>query len=335
MDQGAALLEALHADPTDQTAWLALADWLEEQGQAERAELGRLALRLRDPTRGPARQAAEQQLQALLVAGVEPCHPALANSVGMALALAPAGTFWMGSPANERGRYEDEGRRALVEITRPFYLGVTAVTQEEYERLMGNNPSHFRKDGTGEAEVAGLDTRRHPVEEISWHAAVAFCEALSALPEEKQAGRVYRLPSEAEWEYACRAGTTSPVHFGATLSSREANFDGNFPSDGGSRGLYLARTCPVASYRPNAWGLFDMHGNVWEWCLDWFDHNYPDRRPRLDPPGPEHGDTRVLRGGSWFGYGRNCRSACRYMHPPHNASERFGFRVAMTVRGSA
>jgi uncharacterized protein (TIGR02996 family) len=331
MDQGEALLQALHADPPDEVAWAALADCLEEQGQLERAELSRLALRLRDPTRSPTRKAAEERLQELLAAGVEPCHPVLTNSVGMALALIPAGTFWMGSPAKEPGRYEDEGRRAQVQITRPFYLGVTPVTQEEYEGLIGNNPSHFRTGGTGEAEVMGLDTRRHPVEDVSWHAAVAFCEVLSALPQEKEAGRVYRLPTESEWEYACRAGTTSAVHFGATLSSREANFDGNFPC-GTARGLYLARTCPVASYRPNAWGLFDMHGNVWEWCADWFDHNYPDRRPRVDPPGPERGETRVLRGGSWFGYGRNCRSACRYMHPPHNATERFGFRVAMTVQ---
>jgi uncharacterized protein (TIGR02996 family) len=332
MDTGTALLAALHADPADQTAWLVLADWLEEQGEPERAELSRLALQLRDPTRSPARRGIEERVQALLAAGVAPCHPKLTNAAGLELALIPAGTFWMGSPANEPGRYEDEGRRAQVEISHPFYLGVTPVTQEQYERLTGSNPSHFRAGGAGEAEVEGLDTRRLPAEEIPWHAAVAFCAQLSALPEEKEAGHVYRLPTEAEWEYACRAGTTSMVHSGAALSSREANFDGNFPIGGATRGPYLGRTCPVGSFPPNAWGLFDLHGNVWEWCADWFDHDYPHRRPRLNPRGPERGDTRVLRGGSWFGYGRNCRSACRYMHPPHNATERFGFRVAMVVR---
>jgi formylglycine-generating enzyme required for sulfatase activity len=155
------------------------------------------------------------------------------------------------------------------------------------------------------------------------------------------------LPTEAEWEYACRAGAASsqPFHFGPSLSSRQANFDGNCPS-GEAEGPYLERTCPVGSYAPNAWGLFDMHGNVFEWCQDWYDGDYYDSSPRKDPKGPSTGKLsslipthpanvqdhrRVLRGGSWCSVAGSCRAACRSKGKPRNSGDNVGFRVALSL----
>src|SRR5262249_35661117 len=143
----------------------------------------------------------------------------------------------------------------------------------------------------------------HPVEGVSWHAADDFCRRLSELPAEKAAGRVYRLPTEAEWEHACRAGTTTPFFFGATLSRQQACYDGHYPYDGSPRGNFLNRTTPVGSFPPNAFGLYDMHGNVWEWCSDWAewshhnDHDPERTYPAVDPAGPPTGTRKVLRGG--------------------------------------
>ena len=155
-----------------------------------------------------------------------------------------------------------------------------------------------------------------------WEEAVEFCHKLSARPQEQAAGRSYRLPTEAEWEYACReAGALkTPFHFGAKLGSEQANFDGNCPYGGADKGPWLHRTTPVGSYKPNAFGLFDMHGNVWEWCQDWYDDNYYSQSPRQDPQGPQNGSYRVLRGGSWFNDGCGCRSAIRDKDSPKTAS---------------
>jgi formylglycine-generating enzyme required for sulfatase activity len=255
----------------------------------------------------------------------------------MELVLIRPGVFWMGSPASEPGRYLDEGPRHRVRITRPFYLGRCQVTQEQYERHMGQNPSNFRGGGAGAERVAGLDTRRFPVESVSWLEATAFCAALSVLPAERAAGRIYRLPTEAEWEYGCRAGTahSAPFHFGYSLSSRQANFDGDRPYGRARRGPNLRRPCPVGSYRPNAWGLHDMHGNVWEWCSDWFDETYYEHSPEDDPPGPEEGESRVLRGGSYYYIGASCRAAIRFGRRPISRSSLDGFRVALTHLTSA
>ena len=186
-----------------------------------------------------------------------------------------------------------------VSITKPFYLGVYVVTQAEYEKVMGNNPSWFSAKGDGKDKVKDMDTGQFPVEKVSWDDAVAFCKKLSELPEEKKAGRVYRLPTEAEWEYACRAGTKTAFHYGDSLSSKQANFNGNFPYGGADKGPYLGRTAKVGSYAANAFGLYDMHGNVWEWCQDWYDENYYKNSPKEDPPGPAQGLHRVVRGGGW------------------------------------
>ena len=322
----AAFLQAIMADLANASSvWLVLADWLEEQGDP-RFELVRLCHDQRFcPEWSPA--ARDERVRQLLAA-VPPCVPVWSNSLGMKFALIPAGKFLMGSPESEEDRDEDEGPQHEVEITRPFSLGVHPVTQEQYKKVMGKNPSRFtRKKGGG---------ANHPVEQVSWEEAVEFCHKLTGRPEEKASGRTYRLPTEAEWEYASRGGanSSSPFFFGDSLSSAQANFDGNFPYGGAAEGPYLQRTTPVGSYRPNAFGLFDMHGNVWEWCADWYDANYYEQSPRQDPQGPQNGNLRVLRGGSWPNVGRYCRSACRYGLEPGNRISFIGFRVLCSPRTS-
>ena len=293
--------------------------------------------------------------------GAEPTAPPeeITNSIGMKLALISVGKFLMGSPKDEKERYSVEEQHE-VSITKPFYLGVYVVTQGEYEKVMGNNPSYCSPQGYGKDSVKDMDTGQFPVERVSWDDAVAFCKKLSELPEEKKAGRVYRLPTEAEWEYACRAGTKTAFHYGDSLSSKQANFDGNDPYGGADKGPYLARTAKVGSYAPNAFGLYDMHGNVWEWCQDWYDENYYKNSPREDPPGPAQTSYRVfrggireviaaikewwkpaqtsyrvVRGGGWDNDGRDCRSAGRYRDEPGNRNGGgLGFRVAAVQSGS-
>jgi uncharacterized protein (TIGR02996 family) len=327
------LLQALHADPADDTARLALADWLEEQGDP-RGELLRLHLALRRPAPGTDLGACEGRLRELLASGVRPCVPLLTNSVGLQLALIPPGAFLMGSPDSEADRSPDEGPQHEVELSRPFYLGVYPVTQAQWQRVMGRNPSYFRSGAGGKKQVRGLDTRDFPVERFSWEDAVSFCAKLSELPEETRAKRLYRLPSEAEWEYACRGGAASstPFHLGTSLSSTQANFNGNFPYGGAAKGPSLQRPTPVGSYHPNAWGLYDLHGNVWEWCADWYADDYYKQSPRRDPPGPPEGSNRVFRGGSWDYHGRYCRSASRWLGPARR-SFNLGFRVALVLSG--
>jgi uncharacterized protein (TIGR02996 family) len=324
-----ALLQALHDDPADETSWLVLSDWLEEHGEPRRAELLRAQRQLlRTPFEDRSRRALEQRVQRLLAAGVLPCVPTLTNALGMSFALVPAGTFLMGSPEDEEGRIEDESPRHDVQISRPFYLGVHPVTQDSYQRLTGANPSHFAASGDGAEAVRGLDTRAFPVDSVSFNDAQKFCRRLSALPEEQCAGHKYRLPSEAEWEYACRAGTTTPFSVGKGLSSQQGNCDGGHPYKA-RRGPYLNRTAPVGSYPPNGFGLFDMHGNVWEWCADRFAEDYYTHSPHRDPRGPRGGNLRVLRGGSWTDYATDLRCAYRYNGSPRHADNRLGLRVLL------
>jgi formylglycine-generating enzyme required for sulfatase activity len=253
------------------------------------------------------------------------------NSVKMKFAPIPAGRFTMGSPRGEKGRNPDEAPHE-VEITRPFHLGVYEVTQEQYRAVMGANPSHFSPVGRGSDAVAGRDTTSFPVEQTSWHDAAAFCVRLSALPAEKEARRRYRLPSEAEWEYACRAGTSTPFSRGRSLSSTAANFIGERPYGKAALGPYLKRTAAAGSYgKGNAWGLFDMHGNAWEWCADWYGEDYYKSSPKRDPRGPARGKERVVRGGGWGSAGQTCRSACRGQTTPGTRTYAIGFRVACTT----
>jgi len=217
---------------------------------------------------------------------------------GITFILVQPGTFRMGSPAGEKGREDDEGPVHEVEITKPFYLGVTEVTQAQWQRVMGSNPSNWKGDDL-------------PVEQVSWEDAMEFC---------RKAG--YRLPTEAEWEYACRAGSTTRFSFG--------DADGDLGAYAWNDGNSEKRTHPVGQKKPNAWGFFDMHGNVWEWCADWYAKGYYGQSPRQDPHGPSSGSRRVLRGGSWYYSPRYCRSAFRSGSDPSSCFSNLGLRVART-----
>ncbi len=251
------------------------------------------------------------------------------NSIGMKLVLIPPGEFVMGSPENEEGRFGDEGPQHRVRITKPYYLGMYEVTQGEYERVMGTNPSAFSRSGNRSGRVSGQDTSRFPVERVYWDDALNFCQKVSTMSSEQAAGRIYRLPTEAEWEYACRAGTTTPFHFGSQLNGREANCDGNNPYGTTKKGTYLERPTAVGSYSPNGFGLYDMHGNVLEWCLDRYDKAYYATSPMDDPTGPASGWAHVSRGGGWSFSSRSCRSAYRWYEPFDRADD-LGFRVAFS-----
>ena len=255
------------------------------------------------------------------------------NSIGMKLTGIPAGTFMMGSPRDEEER-DDKEERHEVEITKPFYMGVSEVTQSQYAAVVGENKSAFK------------DLRDNPVENVEWKKAIVFCERLSSRPKEKFAGRKYRLPTEAEWEYACRAGTRTAFYFGNSLSSNEVNFNGNYPAGKAPKGRYLRRPVKVASYKPNAFGLYDMHGNVNEWCSDWYDPEYYLDSPEKDPLGPPVGIVPtgfnnngnqnffvVVRGGCWVDDGRACRSAYRFRAMPNTQYRLIGFRVVCEVTG--
>lgn len=237
------------------------------------------------------------------------------NSIEMPFRRIPAGEFMMGSPASESDR-SDEERLHPVRITRPFYLGTFEVTQSQFQRVMQKNPSSFKGDTL-------------PVESVTWQDANEFCWRLSELPAERTAGRKYRLPTEAEWEYACRAGSTTVFPQGHSLSSLKENFDGRQPYGGAPEGPDLAGTVRVGNYPPNAFGLHDMPGNVSEWCADFFDREYDQPDSRVDPAGPSTGARRVTRGGNWLNGAQRCRSAARSSELPRSADSVIGFRVVV------
>jgi formylglycine-generating enzyme required for sulfatase activity len=256
----------------------------------------------------------------------------ITSSIGMKLARIPAGTFLMGSPRDEAKREPCEGPQHEVEITRAFYLGAHEVTQKQYQAVMGKDPSCFRAGGSYKERVALTSTDDFPVDQVEWEDAVEFCKKLSALPAEAKEGRKYRLPTEAEWEYASRAGAPSyqVFHYGNSLSGTQANFEGSKPYGDAGKAAPLNRTCKVGSYTANRFGLFDMHGNVSEWCADWFGEDYYASSSRKDPTGPEKGKFRVLRGGAWCLDAASCRSGCRNGGDPVFAGS-CGFRVACDV----
>lgn len=235
---------------------------------------------------------------------------ALANSLGMRFVLLPAGTFIMGASSDPARRTNEEPAHEVI-LTEPFYLAVNPVTQSEYEQVMGANPSLFQGRTGGPS---------NPVESVSWEEAVRFCERLSEEPDEKRARRSYRLPTEAQWEYACRAGTTTPYSFGETLAPDQGRFNGR---DEG--------TIAIGSYPANLFGLFDMHGNVWEWCADWYDEAFYKSAPLRDPSGPASGKFRVMRGGSWRNGSDRCRSTYRNALAPYQRDSATGFRVVMVM----
>jgi formylglycine-generating enzyme required for sulfatase activity len=228
----------------------------------------------------------------------------ITNSVGMKLRLIEPGIFQMGAPANEPGSYDSEGPQHTVLISKTFYIGLYEVTQQEYERVMGTNPSHFKNQPN------------NPVELVSWYDAVEFCEKLSAAESVK-----YRLPTEAEWEFACRAGTATRYYWGTVVDEAYAWYGGNA---GGT-------THPVGQKQPNAWGLYDMAGNVYEWCNDRHKRDYYRASPPVDPAGSPTGGYRVLRGGCWLKDARSLRSYSREGNNPRRRDYIYGFRVVREV----
>ena len=235
------------------------------------------------------------------------------NTVDIKLAYIPPGEFMMGSPTTELARSEVEGPQHLVRITHGFYISTTEITQSQYSEIMIENPSRFIG-------------QNNPVERVLWNEAVEFCKKLS-----KKEGRIYRLPTEAEWEYVCRADTTTPFHTGQTISTDQANFHGEIVYGDNPKGINRNNTLPVGSFSPNDFGIYDMHGNVWEWCNDWFDDNYYDKSPTSDPQGPSSGKNHVLRGGSYFFAARPCRSAFRLKYDPIMGKVSFGFRIVLEM----
>ena len=256
------------------------------------------------------------QLLALLHPARAQAPKEITNSIGMKLVLIPKGTFMMGSPESEQGRYENETQHEVT-ISKGYYFGVYEVTQAQYEKVIGKNPSHFQ------GAIVGNENADLPVENVSWDDAVEFCKKLSDLPEEKKAGRVYRLPTEAEWEYACRAGSKTAYSFD--------DEEGLLPEYGWFNRNSSDRTHTVGLLEPNAWGLYDMHGNVWEWCSD--RHGEYPKGAVSDPTGPKVGSSRVLRGGSWFYEAANCRSANRSRSAPSDRFNYLGFRLALSPSG--
>ncbi|MDO4628670.1 MAG: SUMF1/EgtB/PvdO family nonheme iron enzyme [Planctomycetia bacterium] len=227
------------------------------------------------------------------------------DGIEYAFRYCPPGVFMMG----------DKDLQHQVTLTKGFWLLETQVTQEMWKSVMGNNPSWFK--------FLFFTTRpKHPVENVSWDDCQDFCRKLT-----QKIGMKISLPTEAQWEYACRAGTTTPFNFGSTLNGDKANCNGNYPYGTSTEGTYHEKTVAVKSYAPNAWGLYDMHGNVWEWCQDWYG-DYPTNSV-TDPTGPDSGTYRVNRGGSWGNYGQHCQSATRDDDSPSLRIDILGFRVVL------
>ncbi len=271
----------------DETPWLVFADWLEEDDQLTLASAYR--------------------------------QRRICNSLGTRMVLVPAGSFWMGGGGGKPGQKQ-------VTLDSDFYLGVYPVTQEQWQSLMGTNPSWFARTGGQDdvQSIADSDLKQFPVEQVSWDDAQEFLQRLNA--REKNSEWVYRLPTEAEWEYSCRGGASSreecSFHFyldrpSNDLSSDQANFGGNYPAGSAPKGPYLMRTTKVGSYQPNRLGIFDLHGNVWEWTSS------------------QQGSDRVFRGGCWVNPGSNCTAAYRNWDEPGFRDGDVGFRLLAVPSGEA
>jgi formylglycine-generating enzyme required for sulfatase activity len=278
----------------------------------------------------------------------------LAPNHALTMLWIPPGRFWMGSPFSEAGRTDAEGPQHLVQV-RGFFISQTPITQaqwravaswkkregERWGRELTPEPSFFQPrshpktrnfdQGRFSMLQGEANSDQRPVDNVSWHDAIEFCHRLS-----QRTGRHYTLPSEAQWEYACRAGSTTPFAFGATLTSELANYDASYTYGDGPKGEYRKQTTPVGMFPANSWGLHDMHGNVWEWCLDHWHNSYAgapsDGSAWLTPSASEE-EMRLLRGGSWSSFPGDCRSACRDLARPVSALDVVGFRVVCLPQG--
>lgn len=305
-------LQAIQAEPHDRSAWLIFSDWLEEQGRLEEARLVRLRDELTTHTNSdPQRTRNQRELARLILKGT-PVPAAtttllLGPQIPLVFSLIAPGEFLMGSLPDEPERYENEGPRHRVRITQPFYLGIVPVTQKQWQCIMGTTT--FRFQGP-----------HRPADGINAFDAENFCKRLS-----ERFGRTVRLPFEAEWEYACRGGTqTAFVTGDGHRMMRRVGWCSR-ANPGSAR-----FTRPVGSLFPNSWGLYDMHGNVREWCAD--DLRQYTAEEQTDPRGPESNVHRVARGGSWYYTAEDSRSASRYQRPMEYRLEYYGFRVAMSIK---
>ncbi|AMA09470.1 hypothetical protein AWQ23_09150 [Picosynechococcus sp. PCC 73109] len=260
----------------------------------------------------------------------------LGNGVKLEMILIPTGSFMMGTPRGSG--IERAMPQHYVEITEPFYMGKFLVTQRQWQQIMGTNPSHFKGPVAEDfhrnlSAIAKIYMRyaypqilkfadsRYPVDSVSWHDCQKFIQKLNDIT-----GKTYRLPSEAEWEYACRAGTTTAFYFGETISTDQANYNGNFVYAQGKKGTYREETTWNYSFPANAFGLYDMHGNLWEWCEDDWENNHKQRRTQAAYK-KMTGHQKVLRGGSWMNKPSHCRSSHRSCANPSVANKVRGFRL--------
>jgi formylglycine-generating enzyme required for sulfatase activity len=283
----------------------------------------------------------------------------ITNTIGMKLKRIKAGKFLMGSPKDEEGRYDEEGPRHEVEITKAFYMGVYPVTREQFAAFV--KAAEYQTEGEADGKGGyGLNvatakweqkpeytwrhpgftqTEDHPVVEVSWNDAKAFCAWLS-----KKEGKNYELPTEAEWEYSCRAGTKTRFWCGdedASLKGNaniaDASLKEKMDSDATKNWTFVSWddgytfTSPVGSFKANPWGLYDMHGNVWQWCADYYDAKFYENSDKKDPFNSSKSEPRVLRGGSWYLVPRYCRSAYRNGSGPAYRLDLFGFRVVLRL----
>lgn len=234
-----------------------------------------------------------------------------ADSLGMNFKWIPAGSFMMGSPSDEGGRSSKETQHEVT-LSQGYYIQTTEVTQGQWESVMGINPSYFSSCGSD-----------CPVEQVSWEDVQEFIDRMNQRGE-----GTYKLPTEAQWEYAARAGSSSAfANGGITVTDYSCDNDSNLDAMGWHCGNSDSKTHSVAQKNANGWGLYDMHGNVWEWCQDWYDGDYYDSGSMTDPVGPSTGSYRVRRGGSWGDHARNCRSAFRHDYGPGGRRSILGFRL--------
>jgi uncharacterized protein (TIGR02996 family) len=305
------LLAGIVSEPQEETRWLVLADYLEENNAERCGELLRLHRRLLatccEPDKHPERGAWQRRIVELINQFVYPCVPQervlLGEGLEMKFSFIPPGEFLMGS--NDSDPAAPGSPVHKVKLTSGFYLGIQQVTQAQWKAVMGTNPSYSE----------GVE---HPVTNVSWDGCQEFCQQMTKRLKRKG---VCRLPTEAEWEYACRAGTTTQFYTGDadTVLKMAAWF-----SDNSTRKHH-----PVGELAANAWGIYDMHGNVWEWCGDWFEHYSAEEQ--IDPTGPVEGVARVNRGGSAYSDAINCRSQSRQWYTPAYQERFLGFRVCLQL----